>query len=342
VFITGPYHGAPFGLSIAVPAKAGPFDIGSGPCDCVVVRAKISVDPHTAQILVDTDPLPTILQGIPLQVKHVNVTIDRPGFMFNPTSCEHLNATDTLTGGSGGTSTASVPFQVTNCASLPFKPTFKVSTQANTSKKNGASLDVKVTSGHGQANIGKVAVTLPKALPSRLTTIQQACPEATFNQNPASCPAGSNIGTVTATTPVLTSPFTGPAYLVSHGGAAFPDLVIILQGEGVTLDLVGSINIKKNITSSTFASVPDAPINTFELKLPEGPHSALAAVLPAKAKGNLCGTSLVMPTTLTGQNGAQIKQNTKIAVTGCTKANTRRAHGKKSKTKKHRKAKKKK
>ncbi len=256
VFITGPYHGAPFGLSIAVPAKAGPFDIGSGPCDCVVVRAKLDVDPHTAQAIVTTDPLPTILQGIPLQVKHVNVTVDRPGFMFNPTSCEHLNTTGTISGGSGGSFPASVPFQVTNCASLAFKPTFKVSTQAKTSKKQGASLDVKVTSGRGQANLAKVAVMLPKQLPSRLTTIQQACPQATFAANPASCPAGSNIGTATATTPVLTSAVSGPAYLVSHGGAAFPDVVVILQGEGVTLDLVGSIDIKHGVTSSTFASIP--------------------------------------------------------------------------------------
>ncbi|HEY7952003.1 MAG TPA: hypothetical protein VID70_03385, partial [Solirubrobacteraceae bacterium] len=129
------------------------------------------------------------------------------------------------------------------------------------------------------------------------------------------------------------SAFTGPAYLVSHGGAAFPDLVVILQGEGVKLELTGSINIKKSITSSAFNAVPDAPISSFELKLPEGPHSGLTAVLPPKAKGNLCGTSLVMPTTLTGQNGAQIKQNTKIAVTGCPKAK------KKAKAKKHRKKK---
>ena len=162
-------------------------------------------------------------------------------------------------------------------------------------------------------------MSLPKQLPSRLTTIQQACPQATFAANPASCPGGSNIGTATATTPILSSAVSGPAYLVSHGGAAFPDLVVILQGEGVTLDLVGSIDIKHGVTSSTFASIPDAPIDTFELKLPEGPHSGLTAVLPAKAKGSLCGTSLTMPTTLTGQNGAQIKQSTKIAVTGCAK-----------------------
>jgi hypothetical protein len=115
---------------------------------------------------------------------------------------------------------------------------------------------------------------------------------------------------------------------VSHGGAAFPDVVLVLQGEGITLDLVGNVNIKKGITKSDFATVPDAPISSFELSLPEGPHSALAAVVPAKAKGNLCGQSLTMPTTMTGQNGAVLQQNTKIAVTGCPKAKKKPRHRK--------------
>ncbi len=291
VFLTGPYKGAPFGLSFVVPAVAGPFNLGN-----VVVRAAINVDPHTAQISVVSDPLPTILQGIPLDVRTVNVTIDRSGFMFNPTSCEPLSVGGTVTSTQGTSVQVSSHFQAANCANLGFKPKFTVSTQAGTSKKNGASLDVKLSYPTGsQANIHSVAVTLPKALPSRLSTIQQACPEAAFDANPASCPAGSVIGTATARTPVLSSAVVGPAYLVSHGGAAFPNIVVILQGEGVTLELIGSINIKKSVTSSTFASVPDAPISSFELKLPEGPHSGLTAVLSAKAKGSLCGTSLTMP-----------------------------------------------
>ncbi len=336
VFLTGPYKGAPFGLSIVVPAVAGPFNLGN-----VVVRAAVNVDPHTAQITVASDPLPRIIDGIPLQIKTVTVSIDREGFMFNPTSCDPLSVGGTLTSTQGANANVSSRFQAAGCAGLAFKPSFKVSTQAKTSKKDGASLDVKVgyTSG-AQANIAKVTVSLPKQLPSRLTTIQQACPEATFNENPASCPAGSVIGTATANTPVLANPVTGPAYLVSHGGAAFPDLVLILQGEGVKLELIGSIDIKHGVTSSAFNSVPDAPISTFELKLPEGPHSGLAAVLPAKAKGSLCGTRLTMPTTLTGQNGATLKQATKITVGGCPKP-TRRAHGKKkAKAKKQRKVKK--
>jgi hypothetical protein len=315
VYLTGPYNGAPFGLSIAVPVIAGPFNLGT-----VVVRGSIHVNPNTTQLTVDTGSVPSILDGVPTDLRLIDAVIDRPGFMFNPTNCTPTVVTGTATSTQGTTTALSSRFQVGACQSLKFQPKFTVSTQANTSKRNGASLTAKLAYPQaGQANIAKVAVTLPKALPSRLTTIQQACPEATFNANPASCPAGSNIGVATASTPVLANPVVGPAYLVSHGGAAFPDLVLILQGEGVKLELIGSINIKKSITSSAFNTVPDAPIRSFELKLPEGPHSGLAAVLPAKAKGSLCGSSLTMPTTLTGQNGAQIKQNTRIAVTGCGK-----------------------
>jgi hypothetical protein len=315
VYLTGPYKGAPFGLSVVVPAVAGPFNLGN-----VVIRAAISIDPHTAQITVMSDPLPTILDGIPLRIRTVNVSIDRSGFMFNPTNCEPLAVGGTITSTQGASAGVSSRFQAANCAALPFKPVFSVSTQAKTSKQSGASLTVKSTFPTGEANVHSVAVVLPKQLPARLTTIQQACPEATFAANPASCPAGSNIGVGTASTPVLANPVTGPAYLVSHGGAAFPDVVVILQGEGVTVDLVGSIDIKKGITSSTFATVPDAPIGSFQLVLPEGPHSGLAAVLPAKAKGNMCGQALTMPFTTTGQNGAVVKQTAKIAVVGCPKA----------------------
>src|SRR4029077_16112014 len=295
-YLTGPYNGGPYGFGGEVPAVAGPFNLGT-----VVVRQSLRIDPHTARVTDVSDPFPTILDGIPLRVRRVDVTLDRPGFTFNPTNCTPMALTGTVTSTQGASAQVSSRFQVGGCRELPFKPKFTVSTQANTSKKNGASLDVKVGYPQGaQANIRSAAVTLPKQLPSRLTTIQQACTEAAFAANPASCPVGSNIGVATARTPVLANPLTGPAYLVSHGGAAFPDVVIVFQGEGITLDLVGSVNIKKSVTSSAFASIPDAPISSFELKLPEGPHSGLAAVVPAKAKGNLCATRLEMPTTLTG------------------------------------------
>ncbi len=328
IYLTGPYNGGPFGEVVVVPVVAGPFNLGT-----VAVRGSIRIDPHTAQATVVSDPFPQILQGIPTHLRRVDVSLDRPNFTFNPTNCEPLSIPGTLSSAQGSTVNVSSRFQAANCAALPFTPSFKVSTKGATSKTSGASLDVKVTSGSGQANLGKVAVTLPKQLPSWLPTIQQACLAAVFNANPAACPAGSDIGTATATTPILANPVSGPVYLVSHGGAAFPDIVMVLQGEGVTVEQVGSINIKGQITSSAFNSIPDVPLSTFELNLPQGPHHALSTNLPAKAKGSFCGQSLVMPTTLTGQNGAQIKQNTKIQVTGCTKAKA------KKKPKKHRKKK---
>jgi hypothetical protein len=324
VFLTGPYNGAPFGLSILVPAIAGPFNLGN-----VNVRAAINVDPATAQLKITTNPLPTILQGIPIQVKTINVTIDRPNFMFNPTSCEPLNVTATLASTHGATAHLSSRFQAANCQSLPFKINLTASTQAKTSRKEGASLHIKFAyPPTPQSNIHTVFVTLPKQLPARLSTIQQACPDTTFNTNPATCPTGSLIGAATATTPILTSPVTGPVYLVSHGGAAFPDIIIVLQGEGIRLDLTGNINITKNgITTSTFNTIPDTPINTFELTLPEGPHSGLTATT------NLCNTPLHLPTTITSQNNTQTTQNPTIKTTNCPhKHNTTK--NKKTKNKK--------
>jgi hypothetical protein len=331
VYLTTGYHGAPFGLSVVVPAIAGPFNLGT-----VVVRAAIDVDPRTAQITITSDPLPAILDGIPLRVRTVNVTVDRPGFIFNPTNCEAFTLAGTIASTQAAAKPVASPFEAVNCANLKFKPRFAISTARQASKSGGASLDVKVTSkggpqpGGGEANIRSVKVNLPKLLPSRLTTLQKACLARVFEANPASCSKESDVGTATAATPVLAHSLTGPAYLVSHGGAAFPDLEIVLQGEGIALILDGSTGISKGVTSSTFRSVPDAPVSSFELKLPAGPYSVLTANLPAKAKFNLCGQSLVAPTAITGQNGAVIKQNTKIAVTGCpTARKVRRAsHGK--------------
>jgi hypothetical protein len=327
VYLTGPYEGAPFGLSIVVPAIAGPFNLGN-----VIERAGISVDPNTAQAIVTGD-FPTIKDGIPLDVRTVNVTLDRPGFVFNPTNCTPSAVNAVLESTTSAFAGVSSPFNVANCAALPFKPSFATSTQAKTSKANGASLTAKVGSSTGQANIAKVRVLFPKQLPARLTTLQKACTEAQFNINPAGCPAASAIGTATAVTPILAHPLTGPAYLVSHGGAAFPDVVFVLQGEGLKLYVDGNTNVKKGITSSTFNSGPDAPISKFETVLPEGPHSVLATDIPAKAKGSMCQQKLTMPTTITGQNGAVKTQNTKITVTGCPKAKKTKAKkaGKKKK-----------
>jgi hypothetical protein len=319
VYLTEKYGGGAFGLSIVNPADAGPFHLGK-----VVVRASIQVDPRTAQLTITTGEIPHIIKGFPLQIKHVNVNINRPGFTFNPTNCKPQSITGTIGSVEGALSPVSVPFQVTNCASLKFTPKFTVSTSGKSSKANGASLVTKLTEPPGalgtQANISKVKVELPRQLPSRLTTLQKACTNAQFEANPAGCPPASIIGQARVITPLLPVPLIGPAYFVSHGGEAFPSLEIVLQGYGVTVELVGTTFINKaGITSTTFKTVPDTPFNTFELTLPQGKFSALASNLPASANGSFCGQKLVMPTEFIAQNGAVIHQNTAVTATGCPK-----------------------
>jgi hypothetical protein len=317
VFLTGPYRGAPFGLSIVNPAKAGPFDLGK-----VIVRAKLEIDRQTAQVNVVTDPsgpfaIPRILDGIPLQIRHVNVTVDRPGFSINPTNCNPLSITGSVASDEGADAAVAIPFQVTNCAQLKFTPKFTVSTSGRTSKANGAALITKLSYPKlpqgSEANIAKVKVSLPRQLPSRLTTLQKACLDTVFRVNPANCPKESIVGHAKVSTPLLPVPLAGPAYFVSHGNEAFPSLTIVLQGDNVTVELVGATQIRKGVTTTTFRSTPDTPFSQFELILPQGKFSALTT------NANLCKNrnKLIMPTELQGQNGAEIKTNTKISVTNC-------------------------
>lgn len=320
VYLTGPYKGAPFGLTFVVRAIAGPYDLGT-----VVVRAAVDVDPATAQLTVTSDPLPTILDGVPVQVKTVNVTIDRPRFIFNPTSCEPMSISGSMTSLQGSSASFSSPFQVTGCGDLKFRPQFKAFTSAHTSRANGASLDVRLRFPEGafgsQANIAKVKVSLPRQLPSRLVTLQKACPAATFAANPGNCDPAAIVGVAKAKSPTLPGELTGPVYFVSHGGEKFPNLVVVLQGSGVRVDLTGTTFIsKKGITSSTFESVPDVPVESFELYLPSGRHSALAA------NGDLCKSALRMPTSFVAHNGLMLHQSTPIAVSGCKRKAARRSH----------------
>jgi hypothetical protein len=306
VYLTGPYGGAPFGLSIVVPAIAGPFNLGN-----VVTRGTINIEPYTARV-VATSNLPTIVGGIPLRLRGVSVELNKQGFLQNPTNCGVLATETTLTSTLGATQSMSIPFQVNNCSALAFKPSFGSATGARTSKANGASLETTLNVPAGNANVKSVMVQLPKQLPSRLTTLQKACPEAVFANNPYTCPSGSFVGGVRANTPTLAAKLKGPAILVSHGGEAFPDLDLLLEGEGIRVILVGNTKITSGITTTTFATLPDVPVSSITVNLPIGAHSAVAA------NGNLCANKLTMPTTITGQNGTTSKRNTTIKVNGCS------------------------
>jgi hypothetical protein len=319
IYLAGAYHGSALSVVSITAAKVGPFDLGT-----VVIRFALSINPITAQVEINganSDPIPHIIDGIVVHVRDIRAYISREKFILNPTTCDPSTISESITGAGANpanpadqmTVPATAPFQAADCSSLQFKPTFKVSTSGKTSRSQGASLTAKLTYPTGalgtQANIAQVKVDLPKQLPSRLTTLQKACTAATFQANPANCPSQSRVGFAKAITPILPVPLEGPAYFVSYGGAKFPELVIVLQGYGFTIDLHGETFISKaGITSSTFHTVPDEPVGSFELTLPQGPYSALAA------NGNLCDVT----------NTVSVKKKETIRVNGRRKTVVRK------------------
>ncbi len=341
IYLTGPYEGAPFGLSIVTHVIAGPFNLGT-----IVTRARIEIDPTTAAITITTDPFPQIVAGVPTDLRLIDSVIDRPGFLFNPTNCSSQEFSGTAWGtpppgaaGPGATAPISSHFGVGSCRSLEFHPKISVSTIGHASKANGTSLKFKISYPKGaqgsESWFNEAKFDLPKQIPARLTTIQKACADTTFAANPGSCPGASKIGTAVVRTAVLPVPLEGPIYFVSHGGAKFPDAVIVLHGDGVKIDLRGEtfINGKTGVTSATFRNTPDVPFESIEVSLPTGPFSEFGVNLPAKAHYSFCGQKLKMPTLFKAQNGLEIHQSTPVAVSGCPKVKAK-------KTSKHKKAKK--
>jgi len=298
-----------------VPALAGPYDLGD-----VVVRAGIAVGLYSGRVIVTASSLPTIVGGAPIRLRSLRVNVDRPHFASNPTSCAPLNGETSLVSTFGAGATLKSPFQVSGCEALAFKPTLSLRSDAKTSKPDGASLEVKLTQPAGEANISELQLQLPKQLVARFSTIQKACPAASFGSGPppGTCSPQARVGTAVVSTPVLPGELHGTAWLVSHGAEQFPDLDLVLTGDNVEVVLVGHTHIaRSSITTSTFEGLPDVPVSRVTVSLPEGPDSALAA------NGPLCSAALSAPSLIVAQNGVRIASSTPIVVSGDRRGSTR-------------------
>jgi hypothetical protein len=324
IYLTGAYAGAPFGLSIVTPVIAGPFNLGP-----VVTRARLEVNPRTAQVTVTTDPLPQIVKGVPADLRSIEAVIDRAGFVFNPTNCAEAAITGSATGTgapgvseAGATADLSSRFEAGGCRNLGFAPQLTVATGAHASKAQGQSLSVKISYPNGalgsQAWFKEAKLVIPKELPAEDRTLEQACLAATFESHRAACPAHSMIGTAVVHTPVLPVPLEGPVYFVSYGGAKFPDVVMALSGDNVNIELVGETLIKGGVTSATFRNLPDVPFESFKVTLPTGAYSEFGGYVSAKNPYNFCGQKLTVPTFLKAQNGLEINESVPVSVEGCS------------------------
>lgn len=314
VFLTGAYGGVPFGLSIVVPAVAGPFDLGT-----IAVRASVSVDAHDAHMTIATDSFPRILQGIPLRIRAIQLSIDRPGFMVTPTACAPQEVSGVALSVAGTGAFLSNPFLLGGCAALPFSPRVSAFTSARVGRAYGAALTLEIRNPAGvEANIRSVSIGMPAQFSPRLSAIQGSCAQSAFRTDPASCPPSAVVGAVTLRTPVLPVPLSGPAYLLSGGQGGQPGLALVLQADGVALRLFGSLHLSAGgKIAASFPAMPDAPISSFTLRLPKGPGSVFGVNFLGKRAGSLCGRALRMPIVLAAQNGARIERSTRVAVVGC-------------------------
>jgi hypothetical protein len=305
VYLGGPYKGAPLSFAIVTPAVAGPYDLGN-----VVVRAAVDVNPATAKITVHSDPLPTILEGIPLQMREIRVDTNRPQFTLNPTSCDPFQVTGLVTSAAGQAAALANRFQVGGCGGLDFKPNLKLAFKGGTKRtKHPALKSVLTFPKVGDfANIGRAAVTLPQSEFIDQAHIGSPCTRPQFAAR--TCPKISVLGKAKAWSPLLDKPLEGNVYFRSNGGEReLPDIVVDLRGQ-IHVELVGAVDTVVSKESArirtTFFQVPDAPVSRFELQLKGGKQGVLVN------SEDLCHSKQRAVVKLTGQNNAFQKTEPKV------------------------------
>jgi hypothetical protein len=310
IYLAGPYKGAPYSIVAKVPAQAGPFDLGT-----IVNRSAIYVDPNTALATVKTDPLPQILEGVPILLRALHVDINRPEFTLNPTSCKEKQISATVQATNGQIANPSTPFQATNCARLAYTPKLKLSFKGSTKRSGNPAVSATLTQPPGQANTAATTVILPSSEFIDQSHINNPCTRVQFNAN--ECPPGSILGHVKATSPLLDQPLEGPVYFRSNGGEReLPDIVADLGGQ-IHIILVGfidSVHKKGSEVSrvrTRFANVPDAPVTSFKISFFGGKKGLIENHV------NLCAKKRRVKLNFTAQNGRTQNTEPAIDIAGC-------------------------
>jgi hypothetical protein len=291
VYLAGPYKGAPLSLEVVIPAVAGPYDLGN-----VAVRAAIHVDPSTARVTTVSDPLPQIVGGIPIRTRQILVNLDRPGFALNPTNCDPLSVSATLSGDEGALAGASSRFQVANCARLPFAPKLSLRLTGGVRRRGHPAIHAILRTQPGEANSRAISVTLPSNELLDNAHIHTVCTKVNFASH--ACPAGSLLGHATITTPLLDLPLTGNAYLRSSG-SGLPDLALDLGGQ-FHIEALAHIDAVNGGLRTTFQTVPDVPLGTVALDLLGGAKGLI------QNSESLCGADRKAAVIMRAQSGRSI------------------------------------
>ena len=321
-YLAGPYKGAPVSMAIVTPAVQGPFDLGT-----VVVRIALNVNPETTAVTAVSDVIPDVYGGVKLDIRSIDIDLDKSNFMHNPTNCDPKAVTGTLGGGgSDPTNPAafssfpfSTPYQASNCGALGFKPklvTKLLGGRKSTKRRSHPKIQAILTSREGDANVARTALTLPPGLLLDNSHIGTVCVKADLAAN--TCPKNSVYGKASATSPLIEGPLSGNVYLVPSNSGGLPDLLADLRGQ-VNVQLRGKVSSSKNAGMRTvFNNPPDAPVTKFTLTMDGGKKGLL------QNSKDLCKVKKLGSTlNIKGWNGKQIKRQGKnklpLQISGCPK-----------------------
>jgi hypothetical protein len=303
MYLAGPFKGAPLSLVAVTPALAGPYDYG-----VVVVRVALHIDPLTAQVKAESDTVPSIIGGVPIRLRSIQVNIDRPNFTINPTNCSPFSVDSEGIGDQGTVASFSSPFTALNCATLPFKPKMKITQlggKSQTRRAKDPELRFNLRTRTGDANIKSLRVTLPTAFAIDQRHLGNICAEKELAEN--ECAGRAPIGAATTRTPLLDQPLAGPVYAVS-GSGGLPRLAFLLNGQVKLLPRAETKTDSKVRLQTTVPVVPDAPIGEFELTIFGGKRGYL------NNTRDICKAQPVTRVDYTAQNGKTFTQKVKVAL----------------------------
>jgi hypothetical protein len=290
VYLAGPYKGAPISFEAVIPAVSGPYDLGN-----VAVRTAVYVNPATAQVSAVSDPFPQIIGGIPLRTRLVQLKLDRNDFALNPTNCDPFSVDATIVGDQGAQADLSRHFQVADCSNLAYGPKLRLSLSGGVRRRGHPAIHAVLTTGPGEANSQKVAVTMPKGELLDQGHIGHVCTRVQFAED--ACPSSSELGSAEATSPLLDQPLKGTVYLRANPAHRLPDIAVALKGQ-IDIELDGRVDSLPQRLRTTFEGIPDAPVSRFVLNLKGGKQGLL------QNGHSLCGRHPEMATSqMTGQNG---------------------------------------
>jgi len=307
VSLTGPRGGGLAGLAIAIPGRVGPVDFGT-----VVVRASIALRADGG-LTARTSELPRLIGGVPVSIRQLALTLDRPGFILNASSCAAQSVRAVLEGADGATATVTAPYQATDCAGVGFSPRLEatVGRRGKTGAGAAAQLRAVITVPAGQASTAVANVGLPPPLATDLSRLSKACAPDAFAAG--ACPASSRIGSAVATTPLLPTPLASPVTLAVPQAGSLPGLALTLTG-AVSLPLFGTVGLPgaDGVIHNSFGGIPDVPLERFELTFTGGATSQL------KLGRDVChGPRQTVRGSFTAHSGAIASVSAPLKIAGC-------------------------